>query len=54
VEIQLGSNFNVSFVTVPIESLFIHFAYFQMMEINLTNTLLYCQKEIGAISLEIV
>jgi hypothetical protein len=38
VKIQLGRNFNVSFVTLPIKSIVLPLAFFRMMEIKLTNT----------------
>ncbi len=38
-EIQLGRNFNVSFVTMPIKSVVHPLCIFRMMEIKLTNTL---------------
>jgi hypothetical protein len=49
VEIQLGRNVNVSFVTMPIESIVHPLCIFPDLEIKLTNTLLYCQKNVGVV-----
>jgi hypothetical protein len=52
-EIQLGTNFDVSFVTVPIESMFICYVPFLILVVHYRNMLWFCLGEIGVASLAI-